>query len=106
MFCYNQLLPFNECVSSRKVISMKMFSGYHYLLISIAALSLAGCAAPEPAADDGAPKLAARKCKPNSSVSLGTMIAKNCGGNAEASNVDPREFLDALQSPGTIQSKQ
>nr|WP_314606442.1 hypothetical protein [uncultured Janthinobacterium sp.] len=85
---------------------MKMFSGYHYLLIGVSALSLAGCAAPEPAAVDAAPKLAANKCKANSAVSLGTMIAKNCGGNTEARNVDPREFMDALQSPGTIQSKQ
>ncbi|MCC7595997.1 hypothetical protein IGS61_00775 [Janthinobacterium sp. FW305-129] len=82
---------------------MKLFSDFCYLLISISALSLAGCATPEPAAENGAPKLAARKC--NASVSLGTMIAKNCGDTTEARNIDPKEFLDAMQSPGTIQSK-
>jgi hypothetical protein len=84
---------------------MKLFSGYHYLLISISALSLAGCATPEPAAADGAPKLAAIKCKPSSNVSLGTWITKNCGSSTEAKTVDTKEFLDSFQTPGSIPGK-
>ncbi|MDN2700985.1 hypothetical protein O0881_03120 [Janthinobacterium sp. SUN100] len=85
---------------------MKLFSGYPYLLlISISALSLAGCAAPEPAAADGAPKLAAVKCKSSSTASLGTWIAKNCGSSSDAKNIDTKEFLDSMQTPGSIPGK-
>jgi hypothetical protein len=84
---------------------MKLFSGYHYLLIGISALSLAGCAAPKTAPADGAPKLASVKCKPSSNVSLGTWIAKNCGSSTEAKTVDTKEFLDSMHTPGSIPGK-
>lgn len=82
---------------------MKIFSGWHCLLIGISTLALAGCSAPEAnISTEGAPQIAAVKCKRASDVTLGTLIKKDCNAPLNSTTVNKEEFLNALQTPGSI----
>lgn len=80
---------------------MKLFSA---VMISIAALSMAGCAATEPqtASLDGT-KVAAVKCK-RAEASLGSHLNRDCTspGSSEAKTVNTEEFMNRVQTPGSI----
>jgi hypothetical protein len=82
---------------------MKIFSGRHCLLIGISTLALAGCSAPEAnVSTEGAPQIAAVKCKRASDATLGTLIKKDCTSPSDATTVNKEEFLNALQTPGSM----
>lgn len=80
---------------------MKLFSA---VLMSIAALSMAGCASTEAqtASADGT-KVAAVKCK-RSEASLGSHLNRDCTspGGSEAKTVNTEEFMNKIQTPGSI----
>lgn len=80
---------------------MKLFST---VMISIAALSMAGCAATEPqTANLDGTKVAAVKCK-RSEASLGSHLNRDCTspGSSEAKTVNTEEFMNRVQTPGSI----
>nr|WP_315256756.1 hypothetical protein [uncultured Duganella sp.] len=82
---------------------MKLFS---VVMISIAALTLGGCAATEPqtASLDGT-QVAAVKCK-RSEASLGSHINRDClSSGGDAKKVSTEDFMNAVQSPGAIPGK-
>lgn len=82
---------------------MKLFSGCNYLLAGMSAIILAGCAAPDAqvASADGG-KVPAVQCRRSGDAPLGTMIRKDCGTPAPDQNIDKTEFMNALQTPGSI----
>lgn len=81
---------------------MKVLSA---LLVSVATVALAGCAAPEPKVGADGTKLASASTKCNRVVDapLGALMKKNCGSDAQsdAKTVDKQEFLNNQQIPGT-----
>lgn len=83
---------------------MKLFSGRHYFLAGMAAITLAGCAAPDAQLAADGTKVAAVKCRPSMDAPLGTMIRRDCSAPREDQNIDKEEFMNALQTPGSIPS--
>lgn len=81
---------------------MKLFSGRHYFLASLAAITLAGCAAPEAQVGADGTKVAAVKCNRVADVPLGTLSRKDCGPANPTTDVDKAQFMNALQTPGSI----
>ena len=73
------------------------------LVVALSAIILAGCAAPDAqvTAADGS-KVAAVKCRRSEDAPLGTMIRKDCGTPTPDQNIDKTEFMNALQTPGSI----
>lgn len=72
-------------------------------MIGISALALAGCSTPETnVTTEGAPKIAAVKCKASSDVPLGTLIKRDCNSTSDTTTVNKEEFLNALQTPGSM----
>lgn len=80
---------------------MKRHQAGHFLLISICALLLAGCASsPAPAPDAGAPAVAAApvKCRMTEAGTGTSIVRKDCSGNPDVISSDPREFMDSKRS--------
>jgi hypothetical protein len=84
---------------------MKVLSGCRYLLIAAAAVAGVGCSSPEPhRTPEEALKLASAKCA-QGEAPLGSLIKKGCNNSGDARQVDTREFMEALQVPGTVPQK-
>ncbi len=80
---------------------MKLISGRHYFLASMAAIALAGCAAPEAQVGADGTKVAVAKCNRVADVPLGSLTKKDCT-TPNGNQVDKQEFMNALQVPGTV----
>lgn len=80
---------------------MKLFSGRHYFLAGMAAITLSGCAAPEGQAGADGTKVAVVKCNRVADAPLGSLTKKDCN-SANGNQVDKQEFMNALQVPGTV----
>lgn len=81
---------------------MKLFYGRHYFLAGMAAIALAGCAAPEAQVNADGTKVAVVKCNRVADAPLGTLSRKDCGTTAPTTDVDKAQFMNALQTPGSI----
>lgn len=80
---------------------MKLFSGYRLLFASVFAIVLAGCAAPDAQVTADGTKMAAAKCNRTVDAPLGSLV-RNCSAPAPNQTVDKAEFMNALQTPGSI----
>lgn len=81
---------------------MKLFSGRHFFLASMAAITLAGCAAPEAQVGADGAKVAVVKCNRVADAPLGTLTRKDCGPTGATKDSDKEQFMNALQTPGSI----
>ena len=81
---------------------MKLFSGRHYFLASMAAITLAACATPEGQVGADGTKIASVKCNRVADAPLGSLTRKDCGPTAATKETDKAQFMNALQTPGSI----